>query len=420
MNWYCDKCKMVHKDNELCPVIKKQLKNEPELLSEVANFTTIAGEYGLITTNALDGVAKCVNKVAGTNLSYEGTHQFARDIQVFKRLSEEPFKRAGTFASPEAAKNYLDSVTEIAKSNPRAMTSFESKLTGYSQEVDWLRYKQSQLSSVWEKSSLLSNNAKGIDGTTVNRFTGKTISNTTVKASVNPISKNSTIVKNLERSVENGTVTDKDIVFGPKGMKDAVQNAGLKNPTIEKNSVEQIQESNQRLKNKIMNGQAVTAPTIQQVGQKMAQGAIVGAAVGVTVSSITNYVRYKNGEITEKEAFRDVSEDTIKSAVVGGAMAGITIFLPGGAIGLVAGMVIGVYLNSTTTNILDEIYGKGAYGAILNSSGYVYGMTMNLAECYKKIEQNNKETERNIKKAQMNQATINSNFELFEKMKGEL
>ena len=42
------------------------------------------------------------------------------------------------------------------------------------------------------KSELLSNNAPGVDGVTYNRFTGKQISRTTIKASSNPMTKNST------------------------------------------------------------------------------------------------------------------------------------------------------------------------------------------------------------------------------------
>ena len=100
-------------------------------------------------------------------------------------------------------------------------------------------------------------------------------------------------------------------------------------------------------------------------------------------------------------------------------MGAVTIFLPGGVLGFVAGMAVGVYFNKACTNILDEIYGKGAYGAILNASGYVYGLTFNLAEYYKRIEQNNRQTANNIARAKKTQEEIERNFDIFEKMKGE-
>lgn len=419
MIWYCEKCRKHHSDDEMCPQIQSQLASHPEWLSEAANFTTIAGEYALITSNTLNNVSNGVNKLLNTNFSYEGTHQFARDIQVFKRLSEEPFKNAGTFLTPDNAKAYLEGVKNAANVNPRVMTSFEAKLTGYAQEVDWLRFKQSQLSSVFQKSSLLSNNAAGIDGTTVSRFTGNTISNTTIKASKNAVTQNSTMINDVKEAIAKGTASEKDIIFSTKGTKLAAQKAGLKNPVIEKNSIEQVNASNARLEEKIMSGKAVTSVTGKQVLNKAMQGAVIGAAVGLTVSGITNYIRYKNGESSLEDVFADVSKDTLKSTVTGAGMGAITIFLPSGAIGLIAGMVIGVYINTVCTNVLDEIYGKGAYGAILNASGYIYGMTYNLAEYLQKIEANYKKTQGHIKSAMKIQKQIEDNFELFEQMKGE-
>lgn len=419
MKWYCEKCKKMHEDEEMCPKIKSQLAKHPEWLVEAANFTTVAGEEVLINSQLLNKAAQGINKLAGTNLSYEGTQQFARDIQVFKRLNEEPFSRAGVFSTPESAKAYFENVLKVSETKPKALSSFEGKLTGYAQEVDWVRTKQGEISRLLEKSTLLENNAPGVDGVTVNRFTGKEISRTTIKASKNPMTSNSTGINDVKEAIEKGTATEKDIIFAPEGTEEAARKAGLKNPVIEKNSTEQINNSNKRLEQKILDGQATTAPTLEQVGSKMAQGAIVGAAVAVTVSAITTYVRYKNGELDKKEAFEIVGEDTLKGALVGGAIGAVTIFLPGGVIGFVAGMAIGVYFSKVCTNILDEIFGKGAYGAIMNASGYVYGMTFNLAEYYEKIELNNRRTRANISRANEVQTEIKSNFDYFEKMKGE-
>lgn len=420
MKWYCNSCKKMHEDEELCPKYKQQLKEHPEWLKEAADFTTVAGQHYLITSQALDGVAKGVNKLAGTQLSYEGTQQFARDIQVFKRLSEEPFARAGVFSSPENAKAYLDNVRKVAETTPKTFTTFESKLTGYSQEVDWLRMKKGEISSLWQKSSLLSDNAAGIDGTTINRFTGKEISRTTVKASKNQMTSNSTAIRDVKEAIyEKGTATENDIIFGPKGTAEAARKAGLKNPVVEKNSAEQIRNSNSRQIQKIDEGKAFTNVTTQELGKKMAQGAVIGAVVSLTISSITNYMKYKNGEISGEEAFREVSEETVKGAITGAATTAVSIFLPAGAIGFVAGVAVGIYISKTCGNLLDEIYGKGAYGAILDASGYVYGMTFNLADYYEKIERNNRMTARNIAEAEKIQQRIERNFDVFEQMKGE-
>lgn len=418
MKWYCEKCKKIHSDNELCPQIKKQFAQHPEWIKEMADFTTVAGEYALVTGQHLDKVANGINKLSGSSWTYEGTHQVARDIQVFKRLNAEPFSKSGIFSSPETAKTYLESVQKEAANHPGALTSFKNKLAGYGQEVDWLMAKKSELSSIWEKSSLLENNAPGIDGVTINRFSGKQLSQTTIKASRKPLTANSTGITDIKEAISKGTATPRDIIFGPKGTGTAARNAGLTNPVIEKNTVEQTQQSVDRLSKKILSKQAVTAPTTTIIGQQALKGTIVGAAVGITVSTITSYIRYKNGELSIKEAFSEVAEGTLSGALVGSAMGVITIFLPGGPIGFVAGMAISIYISTACQNILDEIFGKGAFGAILNSSGYVYGMTMNLADYYQKINENQKLAQYNISKAQATQEIISQNFDLFEEMKG--
>ena len=317
MNWYCTKCKKIHKDNELCPFIKQQLKEHPNWLKDSADFTTVAGEYALVTSQTLDHVAQQINQLADTKLTYEGAHQFARDIQVFKRLNEEPFSKSGVFSTPENAKKYYENLLKISEDKPRAFSSFESKLTGYSQEADWLRMMHGKLSSLTKKSSLLNSNAAGVDGITINRFTGKEISRTTIKASKNPFTANSTGIKDIQKAIEKGYATPNDTIFGPVGIKKAAEEAGLKNPVIEKNTVEQIKASNQRLEQKIINGQATTAVTSSQLASQMLQGSIVGAAISLTISSLTNFVRYKNGELLRDEAFREISEDTVKGAIAG-------------------------------------------------------------------------------------------------------
>ena len=417
MIWYCNRCKCHHQSDELCPFIASQLRARPELLSEAANFTVIAGQHRLITTQALDSVAMHVNGVLGTNLSFEGTNQVARDIQVFKRLSEEPFKKLQVFQTPERAAEYLKEVTAKAANSPKAMTSFTSKLTGYGQEVDWLLEKQGSLSSLYEKSSLLNNNAPGIDGITVNRFTGKTISQTTIKSSINPIKNSSTAVTDIKEALSKGTLASDDVICAPAGMENAAKQAGIKSSVEELNSSAAIRQSNSRLKAKIESGAASTSVTAQHVMENVAQGAVVGAVVSLTVSSITNYVRYRNGEISKQEALRDVSEDCVNGALVGGAMAGIALFLPEGALGFIAGVAIGIYVGTTCKNALDEIFGKGAFGAILDSSGYVYGTVMNLAECVDRVSRADMVVQKNIQKSKALQKKIDRNFDEFEKIK---
>lgn len=433
MRWYCEKCKVVHNDNELCPRIKSQLKNNPGLLKEVADFATVTGEEVLITSQALDGVAKGINKVLGTNLSYEGTQQYARDIEVFKRLDVERFSKVGAFRTPEAAKTYLENATKGQLQN------IKTNLNGMGQEVDWLRDQQGKISALLKKSNLYTKNKAGVDGKSVFRFNKDMITKTSIKAAESKSGIN-TNVQDIIKALKKGTLNPNDSVCGVKGTETALKNKLdkeisyalskgdnktaelLKNAKAqlkitEQGTTDSVKNSTDRLTKKIAEGKATTSVTAQQVGKQIAQGAVVGAVIAITISTITSYMRYKNGELTKEEAFSQVSEDTIKGAIVGGAMGAITIFLPTGAIGFVVGMAIGIYVNKACENILDEIYGKGAYGAILNASGYVYGMTVNLVDYYEKINNNNKIVRKNIEEADSYRERINKNFERFEQMK---
>ncbi len=433
---YCEHCKELHEANDMCPKYKKQLKEHPEWLSEAADFTVVAGTHSLVTSQALDNVATAINKFTNSNLSYEGTHQYARDIQVFKRLNEEAFSKCGAFSSSETAYNYLINATD------NQYTNILRKVNGSGQEIDWLRGQQGKLSSILKKSELLNKNAKGVDGVTINRFTGKEISQTTIKAAQSRSGLN-TNVKGIVKALKAGDnrLPTNSTVYGIEGTKDELlkkltkeiayanktgdyttakhlQTAKEQLKVVECNTPEQISKNAERIINKIKSGEATPSVIVEEIGKKVGQGAITGAVVAITVSGITTYIKYKNNELTLEEAFKEVSKETIKGTLVGGAMGAITIFLPAGIVGVVEGIAIGIYVGKVCANVLDEIYGKGAYGAILDASGYIYGMTINLADYLKKIDGNITATNKNIKQSQAIEDDIEDNFNTFERTKG--
>ena len=130
-------------------------------------------------------------------------------------------------------------------------------------------------------------------------------------------------------------------------------------------------------------------------------------------------MKFKNGEISLDEAITNTSEDTAKGAIIGASLSAVTLFLPAGPLGFLTGMAVGIYIDAVCSNILDEIYGKGAVGAILNSSGYVYGMAVSFQEKLKTINKNIQATDVNTAKAQEMVGNINRGFDEFERLKGE-
>jgi hypothetical protein len=393
----CPYCGKTHDENELCGYLKKDLYDNPFLLSQAADFTSVAGQYRLTTSQDIANATRKINQIPGTSFrEIEGSHQVTRDIQVIKRLKEELFSRSGVFQNPETAKQYLENAT------PDQLENLYAKLSGAGQEVDWLREQQGKIRSLWTKSRLFNGNAPGVDGETVNRLTGDTISRTTIKAAQGPGGLN-TNVQGVIKALKNGTLDPHDTVLGVKGIKDALLkkldkeiahalkigdtelaqklSEAKKCLIIEElNTPAGVNESVNRLKDKIAGGEASAVITAEHVWKQAAQGAVIGAAIGLTVSSITSYLRYRKGETTREEAFVEIGEGTVKSTLTGGAMAGITLFLPAGPIGFMAGMAIGVYLNAALTNVLDEIFGKGAYREILIADRYIVGTSQCLVD----------------------------------------
>ena len=404
MDNICQYCKEKHDENTLCESLKFELRNNPGLLSEAANFVNIAGQHRLVTSKDISNVTEKLNQVLKTNLAaFEGTHQLARDVQVFKRMSEEGFKRLGVANSHEAFKQYLENAT------PNQLKNLSAKLSGAGQEVDWRRNQHGKIRVLWEKSELLNGNAPGVDGETVNRLTGDVISKTSVKAAQSSGGIN-TNVQGIIKSIKNGTLDPHDTVSGVKGIKEAIfkkldkeiryaieigdkdlanKLTEAKNNLIinELNTTDDVNESVKRLKEKISKGEANIVITAENVWKKAAQGAIIGAAIGLTVSSITSYLRYRKGEISIEEAFVEIGEGTVKSTLSGGAMAGITLFIPAGSIGFIAGMAIGIYISAVLTNVLDEIFGKGAYRDILIANKFIVGTSKSLVDALQDFKQ---------------------------------
>ncbi|OLF29637.1 MULTISPECIES: hypothetical protein [unclassified Staphylococcus] len=410
---YCERCKDVHETTELCDDLKKQLQNDPNLISEAMNFSNLAAQHQLINTQALDNVAMSINKIANTNLAFEGSKQCARDIQVFQQLNVDAFKNTGVFNDPKMAQKYVQEGGISIENN------LKRKLTGTAQEIDWLRDRKGSMTRIYEKAKLVGEetaNAPGIDGVVENRFTGlkKGVS---VK---NAISKKGlgTNVRDVLKAIDKGTINPDDIIVGTDGTKTSVMKMLEKNiekTTREGNTelleklikakdelkikelgnFEKTKESTERLLNKTKNGEAYNSINRKVVAKQMKKGGIIGAAVSFSTSSLFNYLKYKNGEITREKAFAEIGQETCSGAIIGSAMGGLSLFFPPGVVGFATGIAVGMYISKTTQNVMNEIFGKGAFEQILHSSGYIYGTTMNLKNILTEIEKNEKKIEAN-------------------------
>lgn len=315
------------------------------------DFAATAGVYGYITNNA---------------------QQYVRDVQVFELLGDK-FTNAGHFADSNTVQNW---VTERLAINPDSNKEmlfrfFQGHGAG---EVDAVRHMNGRLLSVLYRAEFPKDALGHIDPTTagydfniVNRITGKVVEQVQVKAnwSSDPAAWKATISKLLSR--ENYS-PDHTLAL-PKEVAKVAKDMGVENRIIAISDVEGNRISAERLTQMAKNGDIATegAITFQGVTTRIAQGAIVGAAVACGISAIGNYIAYRKGIITGGEAFRRIGVDSSKGAIVGGSLGGLSILFPPGVIGIGIGIAVGMQLR----RLIDIAYGKGAYQDIVNSMGAV-------------------------------------------------
>ena len=424
---YCKYCGELHDENFLCKRYQQELRKHPGWLGEMTDFATAAAEYHLISSQALDSVARVVNQHLGTHFSFEGTQQLARDAQVFQKLNEDAFAKCGAFADAQSAKAWLSA-------HPMGVC-LKKRLIGAAQEVDWLRSEQGR--HLLTRPVLLNGNYPGIDGVSINRLTGNVTERVTVKAAATAGGINTNLHGVIE-SLEKGRLSPNDTLFGVKGIKDKlieqlqklindpdytgnkeILREALKMKVEESGTNESVVGSMRRLYDKVANGQANPYVTIEQAGKMMGKGAVIGAAIELSVSSVKNFIAYKRGKISAKQAFTEIGEDATKGALSGAAAAGIGIILPIGPIGWVVGMAIMMVVRPALQNTLDEIFGKGAYREILNASGYVAATAQNTAELLGAVaenavqyQENRQQIKKNLTKAR---ATIKETDNILDK-----
>lgn len=181
---------------------------------------------------------------------------------------------------------------------------------------------------------------------------------------------------------------DKAVKEGNQELLEKLKIAKDKMKVQEIGNFEEAKNSTERLTNKVKSGEAYSRINSKMVAKQMKKGGIIGAAVSFSTSSLFNYLKYKNGEITREKAFAEIGQETCSGSIIGSAMGGLSLFFPPGAVGFATGIAVGMYISKTTQNVMNEIFGKGAFEQILHSSGYIYGTTMNLKTLLNEIEIN--------------------------------
>ena len=121
-----------------------------------------------------------------------------------------------------------------------------------------------------------------------------------------------------------------------------------------------------------------SSEAIRALSETQFPSGAVGLAYGITKSAITNFIRYKNGELSKSEMAKSFGKDAIKGSLVTCSLAMIS--FPAGMPGAIAAMGVAIYLDAVCTNVLGEVFGEGLYEQILNTSGHITAVAQNAVE----------------------------------------
>ncbi|WP_377890409.1 hypothetical protein [Alkalihalobacillus sp. R86527] len=321
-------------------------------LKEFLDIASVAGAHEMVT-RGIPGV-------------YEGTHQFIRDIET-AQLLQEKFPNM-PYSSPEGFKEWLtDRLSGSTNSQANALSRLQGDGAG---EVDFVREMQGNLRSLFTKTDFakdasgnVTSNYPGIDAVEINRFTGKVINEYQIKT----LRSEDSINKVLEKFTSNSHYNENITLVGPKELIEEAQKQGLPNPVKVMGTVKENSDSVNALNDKIQSGQMTTELSTKAVVDKVAGGVVIGAAISIGISSLFNFIAYKKGEISKPELISRIGKDGVKGAITGGALAGLSLFVPGGIIGIGIGFVVG----SVLRRALDDAFGEGIFADILDLTNSV-------------------------------------------------
>lgn len=349
-SYRCDRCGVLHSLNE--EVGKAHLAHalSAREFGGFLDFAATAGAHAYITEN---------------------TQQYVRDVQVFEVLGDK-FSRSGIFAGREAASNWLSERVAVNADNvDQVLRRLQGDGAG---EVDALRQINGSLRGLIHRAEFITDagghipaNTAGIDLQVVNRFTGEVVEKIQVKSnwSSDPATLRQTVAKFLSGSAYDESVT----LAGPQELIDQAREMGVPNRLVVVSDVDGNRLSGERLRAMVEDGGGAVDGriTLAGVAERAGQGAIVGAAVAATVASVSAYLAYRRGEISGAQAFRRVGVEASRGAVIGGALGGLSVLFPPGAVGIGIGIVVGAQVR----RIVDIAYGKGAYLDLVRSMGAV-------------------------------------------------
>jgi len=130
-------------------------------------------------------------------------------------------------------------------------------------------------------------------------------------------------------------------------------------------SDDRIAEQGERRMDQARSGAAAPNITFEGVATQVGRGALIGAVVGVGVSTVSNYGRYRRGEIDGATFGNLMIADSGRGAVMGGAVAAVNIPVQLAAHALGVGnpvtIPVMIVVGAGLRYVIDPMFGRGAY-----------------------------------------------------------
>jgi hypothetical protein len=353
-NYFCQRCRDFHDVMSGIGIKHLPIKLSKRDVANFINAATTIPTYEVVT-GGIPGV-------------FEGTDAFVREIKIAQTLQEK-FPNMDAYKSAEGLKDWLAERLQMSNSAAaNALSRIQGDAAG---EVDFIREMQGNIRSLFtrtdfprnEDGRIVSNNP-GVDAVEINRFTGDIVNEYQIKT----LRSADSIDQTLEDFLNNDSYKPTTVLVGPQELIDRAHELGIPNPTKVMGTLQDNLQSAQELSDKILSGQLAVGMTPGAVAGEMIGGAGIGAAISVTVSSLVTYLQYKSGNITFDEMKSKLAKDGVKGAITGGALAGLSLFIPGGLIGAGIGYTVGI----TLRRLLDEAYGDGMFGEVMKLTGAVH------------------------------------------------
>lgn len=353
-NYFCQRCRDFHDVMSGIGIKHLPIKLSKRDVANFINAATTIPTYEVVT-GGIPGV-------------FEGTDAFVREIKIAQTLQEK-FPNMDAYKSAEGLKDWLAERLQMSNSAAaNALSRIQGDAAG---EVDFIREMQGNIRSLFTRTDFPRNedgrivsNHPGIDAIEINRFTGDIVNEYQIKT----LRSADSIDQTLKDFLNNDAYKPTTVLVGPQELIERAHELGIPNPTKVMGTLRDNLQSAQELSDKILNGQLAVGMTPGAVAGEMIGGAGIGAAISVTVSSLVTYLQYKSGNITFDEMKSKLAKDGVKGAMTGGALAGLSLFIPGGLIGAGIGYTVGI----TLRRLLDEAYGDGMFGEVMKLTGAVH------------------------------------------------